>query len=223
MVVVAALTVLPHTSLSQRRPTYLSSSKLMDVDADAAHTVQLQQVVSLLGAQTDEQRFVGLLLATKVAVAPAELRVVFESGYAFVRRLLSSPPPREDAQAGVGGNAYRALALSVLASFCTDAELGARTELLECLSASAATLADTAHVASAAETRDAHTVLCTVLQQPGGLAEAAGARLASRLLAPAASRRAAPTAAREKKAGEGAGAEELEAPGCACEVRKIDR
>ena len=81
---------------------------------------QLQQAVALLGAETDEKRFVGLLLVTKVAVAPAELRMVFESGYAFVRRLLSSPPPPEDLQAGATGNAYRTLALSVLASAVSE-------------------------------------------------------------------------------------------------------
>jgi hypothetical protein len=173
---------------------------------------QLQQAVALLGAETDEKRFVGLLLVTKVAVAPAELRMVFESGYAFVRRLLSSPPPPEDLQAGATGNAYRTLALSVLASFCTDPELSARVELLECLSAAAAALSDTACVASPAEARDAQTVLCTVLQQPGGLAEAAGARICSRLLAPAATRSAAlgPPLAGEQ--------EEEEGPGCACAV-----
>ena len=128
---------------------------------------QLQQAVALLGAETDEKRFVGLLLVTKVAVAPAELRMVFEAGYAFVRRLLSSPPPPEDLQSGATGNAYRTLALSVLASFCTDPELSARVELLECLSAAAAALSDTECAASPAEARDAQTVLCTVLQQPG--------------------------------------------------------
>ena len=173
---------------------------------------QLQQAVALLGAETDEKRFVGLLLVTKVAVAPAELRMVFESGYAFVRRLLSSPPPPEDSQTGATGNAYRALALSVLASFCTDPELGARTELLECLSASAAALSDTVCVASPAEARDAQTVLCTVLQQSGGLAEAAGARICSRLLAPAAARSASPGPPLAGEQGEEDG------PGCACTV-----
>ena len=173
---------------------------------------QLQQAVALLGAETDEKRFVGLLLVTKVAVAPAELRMVFESGYAFVRRLLSSPPPKEDSETGATGNAYRALALSVLASFCTDPELGARTELLECLSAAAAALSDTVCVASPAEARDAQTVLCTVLLQPGGLAEAAAARICSRLLAPAAARSASPG---PPPAGE---QEEEDGPGCACTV-----
>ena len=173
---------------------------------------QLQQAVALLGAETDEKRFVGLLLVTKVAVAPAELRMVFEAGYAFVRRLLSSPPPPEDLQSGATGNAYRTLALSVLASFCTDPELSARVELLECLSAAAAALSDTECAASPAEARDAQTVLCTVLQQPGGLAEAAGARICSRHLAPAAARSAAlgPPLAGEQ--------EEEEGPGCACTV-----
>lgn len=172
---------------------------------------QLQQAVALLGAETDEKRFVGLLLVTKVAVAPAELRMVFESGYAFVRRLLSSPPPPEDLQTGATGNAYRTLALSVLASFCTDPELSARVELLECVSAAAAALSDNACVASPAEARDAQTVLCTVLQQPGGLAEAAGARICSRHLAPAAARSASlgPPLA---------GEQEEEGPGCACTV-----
>jgi len=186
----------------------------MNVDAaePGSKAAQLQQAVALLGAETDEKRFVGLLLVTKVAVAPAELRMVFESGYAFVRRLLSSPPPPEDSQTGAAGNAYRALALSVLASFCTDPELGARTELLECLSAAAAALSDTVCVASPAEARDAQTVLCTVLQQPGGLAEAAGARICSRLLAPAAARSASPG---PPLAGE---QEEEDGPGCACTV-----
>ena len=195
-------------------PSTRAAAMAVHVEAEpeaGSKAAQLQQAVALLGAETDEKRFVGLLLVTKVAVAPAELRMVFESGYAFVRRLLSSPPPPEDLQSGATGNAYRTLALSVLASFCTDPELSARVELLECLSAAAAALSDTACVASPAEARDAQTVLCTVLQQPGGLAEAAGARICSRHLAPAAARSASlgPPLA---------GEQEEEGPGCACTV-----
>ena len=52
----------------------------------------LAQCVTLLRASTDEQRFVGLLLAAKLMRTPADLALVFEEGMTFVRRLLLTPP-----------------------------------------------------------------------------------------------------------------------------------
>ena len=121
----------------------------------------LDDAVRLLStASTDEERFVGLLLASKVAAEPAELRAVFDASSAFVRRLLRSPPPAT-ADGGGGGNPYRSLALSVLASFATDAPTAARPEFLEVALEAAATLGDAA--AAAAEWRDAAAVVAACL------------------------------------------------------------
>ena len=112
----------------------------------------LDDAVRLLStASTDEERFVGLLLASKVAAEPAELRAVFDASSAFVRRLLRSPPPA--AADGGGGNPYRSLALSVLASFATDAPTAARPEFLEVALEAAATLGDAAAAPPSGATR----------------------------------------------------------------------
>ena len=177
----------------------------------AARTMSgLDDAVRLLStASTDEERFVGLLLASKVAAEPAELRAVFDASSAFVRRLLRSPPPA--AADGGGGNPYRSLALSVLASFATDAPTAARPEFLEVALEAAATLGDAA--AAAAEWRDAAAVVAAALEQPGGLAEAVRARLVSLVLVPAA------TAAGSAAAADAAAADADATPGtrtCRC-------
>ena len=95
---------------------------------------------SLLQSGSDEQRFVGLLLATRLVQGPEDLTRVFDSGIQFVRRLLLSAPPAQDG-GEEPGNAYRSLALSVLASFAAEQGLVA----LGCLSITKA--ADPIHAA----------------------------------------------------------------------------
>ena len=91
----------------------------------------IDECVNLLRGKTDEQQFVGLLLATKLMREPADLTRIFEAGLPFVRRLLRTPPGAAASSVGVDGASYRSLALSVLASFCADPHLAARPELAD--------------------------------------------------------------------------------------------
>jgi len=133
--------------------------------------------------KSDEERFVGLLLASKLVVAPADLRRVCDAALPFVRRLVNSPPPPDTEG---GGNPYRGLALSVLAGFVTDAELLARTDLLSCAVAAGGSALGADSGVSEEEARDGAAVLEAALRQPAGLAEAVRTRLLSSVLARAA-------------------------------------
>ena len=90
----------------------------------------LAHCIGLLRAQSDEQRFVGLLLATKLVRTPSDLARVFDVALPFVRRLLLTPSGvSADQGDAVSGPSYRGLALSVLASFVSDPDVSTRPEL----------------------------------------------------------------------------------------------
>ena len=65
---------------------------------------------------TDEQKFVGLLLATKLMREEDDLLRIFNASLPFVRRMMMTPSSE-------AANPYRALALSVLASFGASAHV----------------------------------------------------------------------------------------------------
>jgi hypothetical protein len=130
--------------------------------------------------KSDEERFVGLLLASKLVAEPADLRRVCDAALPFVLRLVNSPPPPDTVGSG---NPYRGLALSVLAGFVTDAKLLSRSDLLRCAVAAGASALGAGASASAEEARDAATVLDAALRQPAGLAEAVRTRILSTVLA----------------------------------------
>ena len=156
----------------------------------------LAQCLALLKATTDEHRFVGLLLVTKLMHTPEDLQRVFEDGMPFVRRLLLTT-----ADAGGGGvevpsgTTYRGLALSVLASFCSDATLAARPELGACATAAAAPLFDGTTATS--ELLDSVAVLDAVLRQPECLTGPMHGRLLSTVVATAAALPAPAKASRD--------------------------
>ena len=86
--------------------------------------VQLGDCVKLLGGSSDEEKFAGLLLVTKVAQpddAPTMRRVLVAVGMKFLYRLLASP----GSPGGAGDTSlmYQCMALNVLASFCSLQEL----------------------------------------------------------------------------------------------------
>ena len=153
----------------------------------------LADCVALLRSSKDEQRFVGLLLATKLVRSPDDLRKVFDAGLPFVRRLLLTPGGGDEADAD-GSSPYRALALSVLASFASDAELSARIEFVACASAVAPLLLNCAEAGNGAsrmttdELRDCTAVLGALLRPPNGLTAPTHGRLLSTAVAPAAAR-----------------------------------
>ncbi|KAM9369849.1 neurochondrin [Phaethornis superciliosus] len=82
-------------------------------------------------ARNDSEQFAALLLVTK-AVKAAELdtktrRQIFDAiGFTFPNRLLSSRQP----PAGCPPQTFRALGLTLLASFCTDPELAGHSQIL---------------------------------------------------------------------------------------------
>lgn len=94
------------------------------VPPDVLKGVQLDDCVKLLGGATDEEKFAGLLLVTKVAQPEdcgAMRRVLGAVGMRFLFRLLASP-----AGAGAAGDTalmYQCMALNVLSSFCSLHEL----------------------------------------------------------------------------------------------------
>ena len=94
------------------------------------HTA-LSECVRLLKSSTDEQRFVGLLLATKQVKSLADLTVVFNAGMPFVHRLLLTPGGG-NSEVSDASSPFRALALSVLASFASSPELVARYAFGRC-------------------------------------------------------------------------------------------
>jgi hypothetical protein len=86
--------------------------------------VRLEDCEKLLAGSTDEEKFAGLLLVTKVAQPddPGTLRRVLRAvGMKFIYRLLSSP----GGPGGADENSlmYQCMALNVLSSFCTLQEL----------------------------------------------------------------------------------------------------
>ena len=167
------------------------ATSTMASTATGLDTASLDHCVSLLEAPSDEKRFVGLLLATRLVKGPADLTRVFDACTQFVRRLLLSPAPADAAESG---NPYRSLALTVLASFATEETLHARPEFISCMAAAAIPFVRSA-AASPSELNDSVTVLRVALLQPAGLAEAVSARLASSVLALAA---AAPPGAHQQ-------------------------
>ena len=56
-----------------------------------AAAATIDQCVALLRSSTDEQKFVGLLLATKTMRTSDDLALVFGAALPFVRRLLLAP------------------------------------------------------------------------------------------------------------------------------------
>ena len=91
---------------------------------DLLKGVQLDDCVKLLGGATDEEKFAGLLLVTKVAQPDdcgAMRRVLGAVGMRFLFRLLSSP--RSPGVAGDSSLMYQCMALNVLSSFCSLQEL----------------------------------------------------------------------------------------------------
>ena len=148
-------------------------------------TAKLDHCCGLLErGKSDEERFVGLLLASKIVAAPAGLRRVCDAALAFLARLVQSPPPPDPVG---GGNPYRALALSVLASFLTDDELRSRADVLACAVAAGAAVLGAGAEATDDELRDCASVLGVALCQPAGLAEAVRVQVISSLAAAAAS------------------------------------
>ena len=53
--------------------------------------MSLDNVCALLNAATDEQNFVGLLLATKLTATPEALGRIFDAAIPLVQRLLFKP------------------------------------------------------------------------------------------------------------------------------------
>ena len=180
----------------------------------------LAQCVTLLRASTDEQRFVGLLLAAKLMRTPADLALVFEEGMTFVRRLLLTPPSTgAGGEAPAAGASFRGLALSVLASFCAEPALVVRPEFGACATAAAAPLLDGTTTES--DLVDCAAVLGAVLRQPEGLTGPMHGRLLSNAVARAAAQPAparAPTSGGALSGGGGFGAFPLSAPSLACEL-----
>ena len=178
----------------------------------------LAQCVKLLRASTDEQRFVGLLLAAKLMRTPADLALVFEEGMTFVRRLLLTPPSTGDgSEAPAAGPSFRGLALSVLASFSAEPALVVRPEFGACATAAAAPLLD--GTTNESDLIDCAAVLGAVLRQPEGLTGPIHGRLLSNAVARAA---AQPAPARAQTSGDvlsgGGGSAPLSASSLACEL-----
>lgn len=102
----------------------------------------LDECVRLLRSDTDEQRLVGLLLATKLVEggdAAAVGRVFDAVGFSFIDRLCQSAGlgSGQGAAAAAGGGppavqqqAYTGLALSILGAFCRSPELAAAPEMV---------------------------------------------------------------------------------------------
>ena len=65
--------------------------------ATSAPEKSVSDCVALLSAAKDEQRFVGLLLATKLMQTPEDLQRIFDAGLPLCRLLL-------DAKAGAGAS-----------------------------------------------------------------------------------------------------------------------
>lgn len=94
------------------------------VAADLLNGVQLDDCLKLLGAGTDEEKFAGLLLVTKVVQpddASALKQVLRAVSMRFLYRLVSSP----GSPSGAGETAlmYQCMALNVMSSFCSMHEL----------------------------------------------------------------------------------------------------
>ena len=130
----------------------------------------LAHATGLLSSTSDEERFVGLLLAAKLVREPSHLERVFDAAIPFVRRLLHTAPARAAAGAPAQPpHVYRAVALSLLAAFSVDAQLRVRSELIECLPAAVCALPT---LATAAEGADCETFLTALMGQPEALAHA---------------------------------------------------
>lgn len=103
----------------------------------------LEECLRLLRSNTDEQRLVGLLLATKFVEGGDSSAVgqVFDAvGFSFIDRLLRSASldpsqgalaAADDSPAAKQQHAYARLALSILSAFCRVPELAAAPEVVE--------------------------------------------------------------------------------------------
>jgi hypothetical protein len=154
----------------------------MDASIDAC--------IGLLAASSDEKKFVGLLLATKLVKCPSDLARVFDVGLPFVHRLLATP---HDAAAkdtsGDGspvGGSYRSLALSVLVGFASDPKIALSAEFSGTAARVGQLLVDSNSALSKDELRDCAAVLGSLLSQPAGLSDPTHGRLLSSAVAQAA-------------------------------------
>ena len=120
----------------------------------------LKKVLGLLKHDQDEQKFVGLLLATKLMKTSDDLTKVFKAAMPFTRRLLLSPNDTDTCL-------YRGLALSVLASFGSEPSLAAKIDWGTCVASAAPLLKDDDLPPEAR--RDLVTVLIQLMMQPDGL------------------------------------------------------
>ncbi|NXL57260.1 NCDN protein, partial [Chordeiles acutipennis] len=95
------------------------------------HSALRRCLAVLREARNDSEQFAALLLVTK-AVRAGEIdaktrRQIFDAvGFTFPNRLLTSRQP----PAGCPQNTFRALGLTLLASFCTDPELAGHSQIL---------------------------------------------------------------------------------------------
>lgn len=145
--------------------------------------MSLDNVCALLNAATDEQNFVGLLLATKLTATPEALGRIFDAAIPLVQRLLFKPA------SDIAASHCRKLALSVLASVGSDAALAARRDFCMCASAAAPLLLDgSADTMTVDELADCTAVLGALLRQPSRLADPAHGCALSTAVAPAAAR-----------------------------------
>ena len=182
-----------------------------DVAAEAAPaSASIAQCVALLRATGDEQKFVGLLLATKLMKTAEDATTVFDAAMPFVRRLLLAPKNGEDA------GPYRGLALSVLASFGMDPDLAARSEFSAAASTAAQMLHDDASLTAEA-LRDVVSVLGALLRQPQALIDPT--TLLSTIVAPVAARvRYGPSSPAGSTEAPQSSSPPLDAPAAACMV-----
>jgi hypothetical protein len=101
----------------------------------------MEDCLKLLQGSNDEQRLVGLLLATKIVAGDdlQAVRKVFDAiGFPFLKRLLKTGTGKAKKGAAAAGlqqekeqqRAYLNLALSIIAAFCRVPELAARDDTI---------------------------------------------------------------------------------------------
>ena len=153
------------------------TSTHMSGEQQPKHTVA--QCVELLSSSSDEQKFVGLLLATKLMREEDDLQRIFNASLSFVRRMMMTPSSE-------AANPYRALALSVLASFGASADLASRRDYCTAAAAVGPLLSQQLRTAdmTAQELQDCGQVLFLLLRQTQGLVDPAFGRLLTTAIAP---------------------------------------
>lgn len=140
-------------------------------------TMSIDECVALLRSQSDEQKFVGLLLATKLLKSPEDLLRLFGAAVPFLRRLLLTPSADTSAEDhGDRGNPYRAVALSVLATFAADPVIASCLEFYSCAINVGPLLAN-GHAMADEQIQDCATILFALLAPPGGVAKPAHAHV----------------------------------------------